>query len=105
MAKKYQGNLPGNVNKDAKYSVIGTHRDEKIRLIYRLSSREEALLTTRTHPTLVKMVNDVKEEHADKPGGHFTSTSTGTSSCRSASRCITTTLVNTLDTSSSNRAS
>lgn len=59
MAKKYQGNLPGNVNKDAKYSVIGTHRDEKIRLIYRLSSREEALLTTRTHPTLVKMVNDV----------------------------------------------
>lgn len=71
MAKKYQGNLPGNVSKDAKYSVIGTHRDEKIRLIYRLSSHEEALLTTRTHPTLVKMVNDVKEEHADKPGGAF----------------------------------
>jgi len=43
----------------------------EIQLYYRLSAGERALVTTRKHPRLVDMVNQVKEEYAGAPGGAF----------------------------------
>ncbi len=71
MAMKYPGYVPSNVNKDAKYSVVNGTNGYEIRLIYRLSAREEALLTTEHHQPLVDMVNEVKLEHNGKEGGAF----------------------------------
>ena len=71
MAMKYPGYVPSNVSKDAKYSVVSGPDGWEVRLIYRLSAREEALLTTKHHDRLVDMVNDVKLEHNGKEGGAF----------------------------------
>lgn len=71
MALPYPGNIPSNVSKDAKYSVISGPDGHEVRLVYRLSSREKALLTTDGHPDLVDMVNDVKLEMNGAAGGAF----------------------------------
>ncbi len=69
---EYPGYVPSNVNKDAKYSVKrGSHDDFEIQLVYRLDARERALLATQHHGELVEMVNAVKQEHNDVPGGAF----------------------------------
>jgi hypothetical protein len=73
MALLYPGLIPSNVNKDAKYSVV-TRRASGgmgIRLIYRVSARERALLTTDRHDDLVELVNRVKLEQSAQPGGAF----------------------------------
>lgn len=68
----YAGNVPSNVNKDAKYSVVyGAGGKMEIRLIYRLGRGEKALVTTAHHPDLVRMVNGVKEEYGLGSGGAF----------------------------------
>lgn len=71
MAIPYPGNIPSNVAKDAKYSVVNGKEGFEVRLIFRLSSRETELLTTDKHPELIEMVNEVKREHAGVPGGAF----------------------------------
>jgi hypothetical protein len=71
MAPVFVGNLPHNVSKDAKYSVVERSGGYEIRLIYRLSAGEKALVTTAKHPALVKMVNEVKEEYVGTRGGAF----------------------------------
>lgn len=71
MALPYPGNIPSNVSKDAKYSVVSGQDGYEVRLVYRLSSREKALLTTDGHPGLVDMVNEVKQEANGAPGGAF----------------------------------
>ena len=68
---KYPGYIPSNVNKDAKYSVVNGPHGYEVRLIYRLSAREEALLTTQQHGDLVAMVNAVKLEYNGREGGAF----------------------------------
>lgn len=70
-AMKYPGYIPSNVNKDAKYSVVNGSDGFEVRLIYRLSAREQALLTTKHHDELVAMVNAVKLEHNGVEGGAF----------------------------------
>ena len=70
MPLRYSGNIPGNVRKDAKYSVVHGSRDMEIRLIFRLTTGETALVTTAEHPQLVEMVNGVKEEFGTR-GGPF----------------------------------
>lgn len=70
-AMKYPGYIPSNVNKDAKYSVVNGSDGFEVRLIYRLSAREQALLTTKHHDELVTMVNAVKVEHNGTEGGAF----------------------------------
>ncbi len=70
-AMKYPGYIPSNVNKDAKYSVVNGADGFEVRLIYRLSAREEALLTTKHHDELVEMVNAVKREYNGREGGAF----------------------------------
>lgn len=71
MSTKYPGNAPSNVSKDAKYSVVRGSDGWEVRLIYRLSSSERALVTTGSHPDLVQLVNDTKEEANGAPGGAF----------------------------------
>ena len=68
----FPGNLPRNVNHDAKYSVVHDGEgDMRIRLVYTLTEGERALLSTDKHPSLVAMVNEVKEEIHGAPGGSF----------------------------------
>lgn len=68
----YPGNIPAAVAKDAKYSVVhGTRGQMEIRLIYRLSQGEKALITTSVHPELVQMVNEIKQEYGAGSGGAF----------------------------------
>jgi hypothetical protein len=71
MARVYSGNLPSNVSKDAKYSVVRGSDGWDVRLVYRLSSSERALVTTSSHPELVQLVNDVKEDVNGVAGGAF----------------------------------
>jgi hypothetical protein len=68
---RYPGNVPSNVSKDAKYSVVSGKDGWEIRLIYRLSSAERALVTTGSHPDLVDMVNNAKIEGSGVEGGAF----------------------------------
>ena len=70
-APVYTGNIPSNVAKEAKYSVVHGTRGMEIRLIYGLARGERVLVTTKAHPKLVKMVSDVKEEYRGAPGGAF----------------------------------
>ena len=71
MTPKYPGKIPSNTNKDAKYSIRIHDGEWQVSLVYRIGSREEALLTTDAHPELVEMVNHVKVEKTGKPGGAF----------------------------------
>ena len=72
MAERYQGYVPSNVARDAKYSI--KHDLDgvmKVHLIYRSGPRERALLSTDLHPQLVNMVNEVKREVQGAAGGVF----------------------------------
>lgn len=72
MATLFTGNAPRNVGRDAKYSVVSGEDEMIVRLYYWLDRHKEvALLTTEGHPRLVAMVNEVKEEQNDRPGGTF----------------------------------
>jgi len=72
MPLPYPGNLPRNVNHDAKYSVVhDTDGEMRVRLLYTLSEGERALLSTDRHPQLVDMVNQVKDEVHGALGGAF----------------------------------
>jgi len=71
VAVPYPGNIPSNVGRDAKYSVVSGADGYEVRLVYRVSNRERALLTTDAHPELVEMVNAVKKEVNGVPGGAF----------------------------------
>lgn len=71
MAVPYPGNVPSNVNKDARYSVVNGPDGYRVRLIFQVSHRERALLTTDDHAELVEMVNEVKLEHNGVAGGAF----------------------------------
>lgn len=68
---EYPGLVPMNVNKDAKYSVVSGPDGYEVRLIYRVSSREQYLLTTNHHAELVEMVNRVKTQVQNQAGGAF----------------------------------
>ena len=68
---RYTGLAPANAATDASYSVVGPESAPEIRLKYRISHRERALLTTDEHPDLVHMVNDVKKALSGSVGGRF----------------------------------
>ena len=72
VATIYPGVWPSNASKEAKYSVIRMDNGKMVvRLIYRISNNEKALLTTRNHDELISMVNLVKEEISGFAGGSF----------------------------------
>jgi hypothetical protein len=65
----FAGNCPHNVAKDAKYSVRGT--DGRVALMYCTADGERWHMTTKAHPALADMVNDVKRTHGSGPNGPF----------------------------------
>ena len=67
----YPGLAPSNVSKDAKYSIRSGREGYEVQLLYRVSSRERALLAHDGHQELVAMVNKVKKQVAGAPGGAF----------------------------------
>jgi hypothetical protein len=71
MAVPYPGNIPTNVNKDAKYSIVSGSDGYQVRLIVTLSAGVRELLTTDEHPELVEMVNEIKHQYNGAYGGAF----------------------------------
>ena len=69
--KVWHGASPSNPRRDGKYSVVLEDGMYVVRLWYRMSDREKALLTTDRHSALVDMVNEVKEKKSGRPGGAF----------------------------------
>jgi hypothetical protein len=65
----FSGNCPHNVSKDAKYSVRGN--DGKIALEYCVDDVTRWHLSTKEHPALAEMVNDVKRTCGSGPNGPF----------------------------------
>jgi len=57
------------VAKDAKYSV--RHPDGRICLMYSTADGERWHMTTKAHPELADMVNDVKRTYGRGPNGPF----------------------------------
>ncbi len=71
MAVPYPGNIPTNVNKDAKYSIVSGSDGYQVRLIVTLSAGVRELLTTDEHPELVEMVNEIKHQYNGAYGGEM----------------------------------
>jgi len=67
----YQGNCPGNVSKDAKYSVRNDQGKPVVTLTYNTDDGERWHMTTDTHPKLVAMVNAAKISKGGDPNGAF----------------------------------
>jgi hypothetical protein len=65
----FPGNCPHNVSKDAKYSVRGA--DGLVGLTYRTADDERWHMTTKAHPALAEMVNEVKRTYGAGPNGPF----------------------------------
>jgi len=65
----FPGNCPRNVSKDAKYGVRRT--DGRVGLTYISGDDERWHMTTKEHPALAEMVNEVKTAHGTGPGGPF----------------------------------
>lgn len=63
----FPGNWPRNVSKDAKYGVRGT----RVGLTYDTADGERWHVTTKEHPDLAEMVNEVKTAHGTGPNGPF----------------------------------
>ena len=67
----FTGNCPGNVSKDAKYTVRTVESRAVIALQYRSTNGEEWLAINRDHSDLVNMVNEVKTSMGGAPNGPF----------------------------------
>ncbi len=67
----FSGNCPQNVNKDAKYAVRRVAGHTVIALRYVTTAKEEWLATTKDHPELADMVNEVKINMGVAPNGPF----------------------------------
>jgi len=68
---EFLGNRPGNVARDAKYSLRRHGTQWVVRLEYRIGNNEKVLLSTEVHQGLVRMVREVQEESRGQPGGAF----------------------------------
>jgi len=67
----FEGNCPGNVSKDAKYSVRREEGQYVVGIVYHTGDGEKWYPTTDAHDELVNMVNEVKEGVNGVPGGSF----------------------------------
>ncbi len=67
----YQGNCPKSVRKAAKYKIRSHQGNYVVAITYEVNRSERWYPSTDKHPSLVKMVNDVKSEYAGNPGGNF----------------------------------
>ena len=62
---------PGNVAKDAKYTVRSGPTGPIVALTYNTKDDEKWYMATESHPELVAKVNDVKTAHGHAPNGSF----------------------------------
>lgn len=67
----FKGNRPGNVSKDAKYTVRHHKNGYAVALLYLADEDERWHVTTQQHSALVEMVNKVKASVGNAPGGSF----------------------------------
>lgn len=67
----FRGNCPGNVSKDAKYSVKHENGKYVIGIYYRTNDGEIWYPISEDHTGLVEMVNEVKTHFTGSPGGAF----------------------------------
>ena len=67
----FEGNWPGNVNKDSKYSIRSESRKYVVGVEYRTRDGEKWYPTAGDHEDLVNMVNQVKLATNGTPGGPF----------------------------------
>lgn len=67
----FRGNCPGNVSKDAKYSVRNANGKYVIGIYYRTNDGEIWYPISEDHSELVKMVNAVKIHFSGSAGGAF----------------------------------
>jgi len=70
----FEGNCPRNVRKAAKYhvrAVSGRTKNAIVSLVYESENGELWYPSTDAHPQLVEMVNAVKTEMGEGPGGAF----------------------------------
>lgn len=69
--KEWTGASPAQVRKDGKYRIVSGPDGYEIQVIYRINSRERALLATSDHEDLVDLVNDAKVRLTGQRGGAF----------------------------------
>ena len=69
--KKYRGNCPNSVSKDAKYAIRSIGGQSVVTLTYRTNAGEQWLASTTAHPDLVKIVNSIKNAVGSAPNGPF----------------------------------
>lgn len=67
----FKGNRPGNVSKDAKYTIRHHKNGFVVALLYLADEGERWHVTTQQHPVLVELVNKVKLAAGKPPGGSF----------------------------------
>lgn len=65
----FPGNCPHNVSKDAKYTVRGA--DDRIALEYCVDDETRWRLSTKAHPVLAEMVNEIKRTFGSGSKGPF----------------------------------
>lgn len=65
------GNRPGNVSKEAKYSIRYEKGDYVVGVQYQLTDDETWYPTSNEHPELVEKVNEIKLHFNGAPGGPF----------------------------------
>ena len=68
---KFPGNCPGNVSKNARYSVGLEKGDYVVGLYYRATDDELWYPTSNAHPELVERVNEIKLHFTGALGGGF----------------------------------
>ena len=69
--RRFDGNCPRNVSRDAKYAIRSAGDGLAVALTYVSSNGERWFATTEEHPDLVNMVNRVKTEMGEAPNGPF----------------------------------
>ena len=67
----FRGNVPSNVNKDAKYVVRRGEDGSVISLTYSSEDDERWYVSTEEHSELAEMVNEVKTAVSGSPNGSF----------------------------------
>ena len=69
--KKFEGNCPNSVSKDAKYAIRSIGRRTAVTVTYRTSGGEQWIASTTEHPELVEIVNSIKTGAGSAPNGPF----------------------------------
>lgn len=68
---RFVGNCPGNVSKDARYSVRYEKGEYVVGLFYRSANDELWYPTSNEHTELVERINKIKLHFSGAPGGTF----------------------------------